>query len=179
MIAWANGNEVSIGYYSYTDSRTAAAGDMWVAGGNCWGRKENSFSIGTIGKGACLNIASDGTVLIQYNLTVSGNLVVAGAITSPFWLAGKVNSNGLIQANKGRYIFTCTRVSTGLYTITPPVANPSEQTYYIVKITCQNDGTTPATVRVVQSSTFATSFQIMTHVNNVLLHCIFHFTVID
>ena len=129
-------------------------------------------------KNACLNIATDGTVLIPYNLIVSGNLVVAGAITSPFWLAGKVYSSGLIQANKGRYRFTCTRVSTGLYTITPPVANPFEQTYYIVNITCQNDGASSATARFVHCSTLATSFQIMTHVNHALSDCICHFTVV-
>ena len=50
---WGNGSEASIGCYSYTDSRAVAAGDMWVAGGNSWARKDNSFSFGTLGEGIC------------------------------------------------------------------------------------------------------------------------------
>ena len=57
-----NANEVSIGFYSYTDGRATTAGDMWVLGGNCWARTGNTFSIGTPSTNACLNIATDGSV---------------------------------------------------------------------------------------------------------------------
>ena len=45
---------------------------MWVLGGNFWARAGNTFSIGTPSTNACLNIATDGSVLIPYKLTVGG-----------------------------------------------------------------------------------------------------------
>ena len=49
---------------NYTDSRGAVAGDMQVAGVNCWAKP--GYSIGCPMLNHCLNIASDGNVTMPY-----------------------------------------------------------------------------------------------------------------
>ena len=53
-------SESSLTLYRYTDVRFAAASDMWLRGQNSW--FNTCYSIGTPGKGMCLNIATDGNV---------------------------------------------------------------------------------------------------------------------
>ena len=45
VVAFSTNVEASIVFYKYTDMRGAAAGDVWVAGVNCWGA--SGYSIGT------------------------------------------------------------------------------------------------------------------------------------
>ena len=64
VVATTDGNEASIGHCNYTDSRGAAAGDMWVAGVNCW--TQIGYSIGSPILNHCLNIASDGNLSVPH-----------------------------------------------------------------------------------------------------------------
>ena len=111
-------------------------------------------------------------ITVQENVVINGSLVVNGSITAynsnPFWIAGKVNSNGVVQSSKGRYTYTCTRNGNGLYTITPAATSPFDNTYYIVNLTCQVEGAYTS-ARVVNSSLSVSSFQVLTYVNAVLL----------
>jgi hypothetical protein len=200
------GLEASVGLYKHSDMRATEAGDMWVAGLNCWAR--TGYTIGTQVSGACLNISDDGVVEVPWyittqevmvdtlrartaefitiddNVTITGSLTVNGYVESgamvdhnPFWLAGKVAANGTRLASLGRNLCIISKAGTGYYNIYPPAANPFPDLNYIVQITCQVEAAN-ATARVVNSSLSTTSFQVITYVNGVIADCIFHFSVI-
>jgi hypothetical protein len=130
------GLEAGIGFYKYPDARTVNAGDMWVAGSNCW-VSGDSFTIGTNGVGECLNISNTGVVDVPYYITtqevmvdtlrarttefinIDDNVVITGSLTvngilesgatvvyNPYWIASKVSFNGSIKSNSGRYNIT-------------------------------------------------------------------------
>jgi hypothetical protein len=133
------GLEASVGLYKHTDMRANDAGDMWVAGLNCWA--SNGYTIGTTGTGACLNISDNGVVDVPLTLTtqelmtdtirgqtaefinIDDNVVITGSLTvngildagatvvsNPFWATGKVNGNNLDVINSGgRYGYTVSR----------------------------------------------------------------------
>ena len=130
--------------------------------------------------------ASKATVItLEDDVLITGNLVVNGSSNyKPYWIAGKVNTNGFILATQGRYtyiyiyIFTSSRTSTGLYIVTPNGSTPFSDTNYIINISFQIEGAN-ATGRIVNSSLSVSSFQIMTYVNNILADCSFHFTVLN
>ena len=124
--------------------------------------------------------ASNATVItLQDDVTITGNLVVNGSSNyKPYWLAGKVNSSGVLQVSKGRSSFTSSRVSAGLYTITPPTTNPFDGTNYVVNLICQVESAY-ATASAVTSTLSASSFQVMIYVNNILADCVFHLSVIN
>ena len=65
----AGGLEYSIGFYTYTDLRSAAAGDLFVA--RMHSRSKTGFSIGPPMKHSCLNIANAGDITIPYSLNTS------------------------------------------------------------------------------------------------------------
>jgi hypothetical protein len=75
----ANRSEASVGFHNYTDLTASAAGDMIVAGMNCWVR--SGYSIGTPVKQTCLTITNAGEVLIPYNLIVSTDTHLSGNLT--------------------------------------------------------------------------------------------------
>ena len=191
----------SLTFYKYTDMRFGIADDMWLMGQNSW--FNGGYSIGTPVLGMCFNIGVTGVVTAPYKLLtpimqvdtirgngatqvtidddviITGNLVLTGGLNyKPFWLAGKVNGNGVIQSSKWRYTYTCTRNSLGLFTIIPSVSSPFTDTYYIVNNSCQIEGAN-ATSRIVSSSLSVSSFQIMTYVNNSLADCMVHFAVLN
>ena len=118
-------------------------------------------------------------ITLEDDVLITGNLVVNGSSNyKPYWIAGKVNTNGSILATKGRYAFTCSRAGVGLYTITPNGSTPFSDTNSIVNLSCQVESAY-ATARIVNSSLSVSSFQIMTYVNNSLADCIFHFIVLN
>jgi hypothetical protein len=195
------GLEASVGLYKHSDLRAIDAGDMFVAGINCWGR--DGYTIGTPVTGYCLNITDGGAVHLQHSLTaeevltdtirasaeefitinentiITGNLRVDGILegnANPFWIAGKFASNGTtVLTSRGRYPFTVSRNGTGYYTITPNT--PFLNTNYIVSATCQADGQN-ANARIVNASLTTTSFAILAYNNNVATDQIVHFSVI-
>jgi hypothetical protein len=61
------GLEASVGLYKHTDLRSAATGDMWVAGLNCWAK--TGYTIGTSVTGSCLNISDTGVVEVPWYIT--------------------------------------------------------------------------------------------------------------
>ena len=65
--------EASIGYYSYANSRADVAGDVWVAGANCWAT--TGYSIGSPVLTRCLNIADDGNLTMPYIVNTSEIMV--------------------------------------------------------------------------------------------------------
>jgi hypothetical protein len=121
--------------------RANAAGDMWVAGLNCWAA--NGYTIGTTGTGACLNISDAGVVDVPLTLTtqelmtdtirgqtadfvnIDDNVVITGSLTvngildagatvvsNPFWGAGVVNGVNLAKlSSKGRYGYSVARAA--------------------------------------------------------------------
>ena len=60
IIADVDGDEPSIGYYNYNDSRAAAAGELWGTGIKCWNRRD--YNLGTPMLNSCLNINDTGAV---------------------------------------------------------------------------------------------------------------------
>ena len=86
--------EASIGYYSYANSRADVAGDVWVAGANCWAT--TGYSIGSPVLNSCSNIAANGDITMPYivktseimvdiirgltaeHLTVDDNVIISG-----------------------------------------------------------------------------------------------------
>jgi hypothetical protein len=99
VIASTNGDEASIGYYNYNDSRSIAAGDMWVGGANCWSK--SGYSIGTSVLGYCLNINNTGVVSLanklrtpellvntirgngETQITIDDNVIISNALSTP------------------------------------------------------------------------------------------------
>jgi hypothetical protein len=141
------GLEAGIGFYKYPDARVVDAGDMWVAGSNCW-VSGDSFTIGTNGTGACLNISNTGVVEVPFYITtqevmvdtlrartaefinIDDNVVITGSLTvngyvesgatvdhNPFWVAGKVNGGGSITV-------LCSAGKNG-FTVTRPAGSPT------------------------------------------------------
>jgi hypothetical protein len=155
------GLEASVGLYKHSDMRVNDAGDMWVAGLNCWAR--TGYTIGTQGTGACLNISDAGVVDVPITLTtqevmtdtirgqtaefvniddnvvITGNLTVNGILESgatvvqnPYWVAGKINgSTGGVMVDKGRVGFSVSRPQTGFYVITMDHFHPDGSEYII------------------------------------------------
>ena len=103
--------------------RFCIADDMWLMGQNSW--FNGGYSIETPVLGMCFNISVTGVVTAHYKLLtpisqvdtirgngatqvtidddviITGNLVLTGGLNyKPFWLAGKVNGNGVIQSSK-------------------------------------------------------------------------------
>ena len=131
---------------------------MWISGLNSWSRV--GYSIGTPALNNCFNISNSGAITIDHRLItpllystkikasnatvitleddvlIIGNLVVNGSSKyKPYWIAGKVNTNGSIRATKGRYAFTRSRASVGLYTIRHNGSTPfSDNNYRVVKL---------------------------------------------
>jgi hypothetical protein len=135
------GLEASVGLYKHSDMRANDAGDMWVAGLNCWAT--NGYTIGTTGTGSCLNISDNGVVEVPFVLTtqelmtdtirgqtaefinIDDNVVITGSLTvngildagatvvsNPFWVAGVVNGTNLAKlSSKGRYGYNVARTS--------------------------------------------------------------------
>ena len=61
--------ESSIAYFSYTDKRVGAAGDLWSCGANAWGVA--GYCIGTTVYGSCLNIRLNCDVDLRNQLYVN------------------------------------------------------------------------------------------------------------
>ena len=119
------------------------------------------------------------TLRIEDNVVITGNLSCQGSISiaKPFWIAGKVGSDGLALSSLGKYGFTCGRTATGQYQIIPNSTTPFPIVDYIVQLTFQADGAN-ATGRVVNASVSTTYFNVFTYLNSVTADCAFHFTVI-
>jgi hypothetical protein len=200
------GLEASVGFYKHSDLRANDAGDMWVAGLNCWAT--NGYTIGTTGTGACLNIRDDGVVDVPFvfttqelmtdtiraqtaefiniadNVVITGSLTVNGILESgatvvhnPFWVAGKVSSTGSVLSNLGKFYMTASKTGTGTYQITPPTNNPFPNADYIVNITCAVD-TAHAYARISKAQQLTSSFLLMTYVNGATADCTFMISVI-
>jgi hypothetical protein len=109
--------EASIGFYKCIDQRAIAAGDMWVAGMNSWNRQ--GCSIGTTTKDACFNITNAGNALIPWTLNVTGTITASHA--NPYWVAWKVDYDGVILNSSGRNTATINKCITDSgYDITFP-----------------------------------------------------------
>ena len=65
--------EASTGYYSYTNSRADVAGDVWVAGPNCWAT--TGYSIGSPVLNSCLTITDNGDIIMPYIVKTSKIMV--------------------------------------------------------------------------------------------------------
>jgi hypothetical protein len=198
------GLEAGIGFYKYPDARVVDAGDMWVAGINCW-QDGDGFTIGAHGVGSCLNISKEGNVhiplilsaqeimvdtlkaetteylniddnvIITGNLTVNGTMTGAVAASNPFYIAGKIAANGDIMSSKGRHSFDCVKSGTSYY-ITP---SPSfGNVKYVISATPQVDSAS-ALCRISSSTMTNDTFVVATYVNNSQAACMFHFTVIS
>jgi hypothetical protein len=100
----------------------------------------------------------------------------SGGNISPFWICGKVASNGSVLSSHGTYSFTVSKNGTGTYLIYPTNANFSN-TNYIVNVSCQVDNAY-AHARINTASLSTSSFLIATYVNNTLTDCTFNFTVV-
>ena len=98
------------------------------------------------------------------------------AILKPFWLAGKVSSDGVSIATQGRYAFTCAKIGAGRYTISPPTDRPLPNADYIVQLTCQVD-LVSGHARV-NTGSKTTGFTITTYVGGSIVDCVFYFTVL-
>jgi hypothetical protein len=199
------GLEASVGFYKHSDLRATEAGDMWVAGLNCWTR--TGYSIGTQVSGACLNISDDGVVDVPWHITtqavmadtlrarsadfinIDDNVVITGSLTvngyvesgatvdhNPFWLAGKVASNGTRVSTRGRNQFTSVRNNIGNYTIS--TTDAFSDTNYIINLSCQVDGAY-AVARMNVNAMTTTAFTVITYVNGTIGDVIFHFTAIN
>ena len=94
--------ESSIGFYNYQNQRSAAAGDTWVAGQNCWNR--SGVSTGTV-----LNIDNTGSIRCPYKLTVAGN--IAATDLSALGSFYSIPSTPAIILSSGRSNFILTHVS--------------------------------------------------------------------
>jgi len=70
------------------------------------------------------------SVFIQ-DVQVDGDLVCNGAPPSPFWIAGRINGLGDNSGQKGKYVFTSTKVSTMIYDITFP-SHPDGSNYTVL-----------------------------------------------
>ena len=68
-----------------------------------------------------------GTLAITGNLTVSGNVSMPGYM----WAAGVVSATGTKITGIGQVVWTVSRVSTGIYTITFPTPHPLGAKYII------------------------------------------------
>ena len=84
--------ESSIGFYKYTDQRAVAAGDMCLAGQNCW--NTIGYAIGTTTKDACFSLNSSGHVAIPYHLVIDGAITCTSR-NSCFHVAGKADGSTL------------------------------------------------------------------------------------
>ena len=113
-------------------------------------------------------------------MSVGGNLPVTGTTTAsnsnPFYIAGRVATNGSALGSKGRINFSSTGTTVGVYIITPDTAFGN--TNYIVSITCQVDGVS-GFARLNANVLSTSSFTVVTYINSVLADAAFHFTVIN
>jgi hypothetical protein len=118
-------------------------------------------------------------ITVSGNLTVTGTITNAGIVSTPFWIAGKVNALGtVVTRRQGRYPFTCMRNSAGYFTISPDANHPFTDTNYLVQITVLSDESI-ALGRIPQSYFQTTSFSVYTYLNGVQADAAFMITVID
>ena len=176
--------------------RFAIADDMWHMGQKYW--CYGGYSIGTPVLGMCLNISTIGNVSARYelriplvhvdniqgngdtqvtiddNVIITGNLTTTGTITAsnsnPFYLAGRVASNGSSLGSKGKICFSASRSSVGVYVVTPNTAVGN--TYYSVSLTCQVDSVN-GFARLNGNVLTASSFTVVTYINSVSLQILF------
>ena len=93
-----NGNAF-IGYYNYSDTRSASAGDVWICGVNC--DNEQGYSITTPLLNTCFNIGLNGHINIPYGLPTPGistDIIIAStlpylAMASDVVISFKATSN--------------------------------------------------------------------------------------
>ena len=68
--------------------------------------------------------------IFENELHVKGDLSCDGSSPSPFWIAGNINGSGAVFKQKGKYVFSCAKVSTSIYDITFP-AHPDGNRYTV------------------------------------------------
>ena len=180
--------QVKSGYLAtaYGVAGNTARGAFWWAGGHdrinidCEsGRVRIAVALDTPSmRSNVIKSLTNTTVRIENNVVITGDLSCNGIVTNnPFWIAGKVASNGTSVVSLGRYTFTCSTQATGQYTITCGAITPFPDTNYVVQLTCQADGAN-ATARVVNASVATSGFNVFTHLNSVSAACAFHFIVL-
>jgi osmotically-inducible protein OsmY len=204
-VAAQEGLEASVGLYKHSDLRATEAGDYWVSGLNSWARIGYTIGTTVTGACLnisddgvvevpfyittqevmvdTLRARTAEFITIDDNVTITGSLTVNGYVESgatvdhnPFWLAGKVASNGTRLSTRGRNQFTSVRNSAGNYTIS--TTDAFSDTNYIINITCQVDGGT-AYARININAMTTSAFTIITYVNGTTTDVIFHFTAIN
>jgi hypothetical protein len=92
---------------------------------------------------------------------------------NPFWVAGKVDSNGTVLVSKGRVAFTVTQTATGNYRVDFAQAHPNG-VHYVVSL-----ASVAANYWIDGSSTTASSFLLATRASNFGAQSSqFHFSVL-
>jgi hypothetical protein len=92
---------------------------------------------------------------------------------NPFWVAGKVDSNGTVLVTKGRVTFTVTQTATGNYRVDFAQAHPNG-VHYVVSL-----ASVAANYWIDGSSTTASSFLLATRASNFGAQSSqFHFSVL-
>jgi hypothetical protein len=134
-----------------------------------WDAGDPSLLVDTI------KAAGSSQVTCADNLHVAGTLTVTGGDgidkLNPFWCAGKVAGNGAILTTKGRYPYTVTNITNGVYDIGWSVVHPDGAQFIVtysnqnkvqwskpVTIGIDNDHTTSLKMRVVIQDTSGVAY---------------------